>query len=56
MMAAALVYLVLVLLLVVALNRAFFAGVGLGRGLQLLLLWGVIFAGGVLVVRLLGVS
>lgn len=55
-MAFALVYLLLVLLLVVALNRGFFARLGLGRTLQLLLVWGVVFAGGVLLVRLLGLA
>jgi hypothetical protein len=55
-MALPLVYLVLVLLLVVALNRGFFARLGMGRTVQLLLVWGVVFAGGVLVVRLLGLA
>ncbi|MFN7173469.1 MAG: hypothetical protein ACK4MT_01980 [Thermaurantiacus tibetensis] len=55
-MAFALVYLVLVLLLVVGLNRGFFARLGFTRTLQLLLVWGVVFAGGVLVVRLLGLA
>ncbi len=51
-----LIYLLLVLLLVVALNRGFFARLGMGRTVQLLLVWGVVFAGGVLLVRLLGVA
>ncbi|MFQ3595044.1 MAG: hypothetical protein SNJ63_02890 [Sphingomonadaceae bacterium] len=51
-----LVYLLLVLLLVLALNRGFFTQLGLGRTVQLLLVWGCIFAGGVVLVRLLGIS
>lgn len=55
-MAFALVYLLLVLLLVVGLNRGFLARLGMARSVQLLLVWGVILAAGVLVVRLLGLA
>lgn len=55
-MALSLVYLLLVLLLVVALNRGFFARLGMGRTVQLLLVWGVVFAGGMLLVRLSGLA
>ncbi len=56
MMALSLVYLLLVLLLVLALNGGVFARLGIARSVQLLLVWGVIVAGGVLVVRLLGLA
>lgn len=55
-MALSLVYLLLALLLVVGLNRGFLARLGMAGSVQLLLVWGVILAGGVLMVRLLGLA
>lgn len=47
-------YLSLLLVLLLALNRGMFDRIGLGRSVQLLLIWGVIFAGGALLLKLLG--
>jgi hypothetical protein len=53
-MTFALVSLVATLALILALNWGMFERVGWGRTLRMLLIWGVILAGGVLLLRLLG--
>ncbi len=55
-MALPLVSLLLALLLLLAFSRGILVRLGFGRSLRLLLLWGVILAGGALTVRLLGLA
>lgn len=49
-------YLSLLLVLLLALNRGMFDRIGLARSVQMLLMWGAIFATGVLLLKLLGVA
>lgn len=51
-----LVYVLLALVLIVALNWQRLQAMGWGNAIRMLLIWGVIIAGLVLVVRLLGLG
>lgn len=49
-------YLSLLLVLLLALNRGMFNSIGIGKSVQMLLMWGAIFAAGVLLLKLFGLA